>query len=277
MVTGSRSLGTAAITAHQMLHDPRMNALLAQQQQPHAHCDAAAPAPVPSPPDAPTGPESPAAAAVGAWPPADRPPSHPPHASHCSSRPARAGTAPAHRWAAASAGLRAAGHSAGGAAPQRSIHKFGRQTRGCDPAHPNGICHTTWFFDTFVLQPHAAASSLRPALEPTPITTAVGSVTPGRSCSAAPAIGAVLAWRQRVDAGLEHCCRTRPDWCSSSTSNHQELLLMDLPSSAKQPATTGHPGGAQSNGWPAPALGAPGRGVPLRQRNAAAPGVAGAV
>ncbi|GIS14036.1 MAG: ergothioneine biosynthesis protein EgtB [Synechococcus sp.] len=74
------------------------------------------------------------------------------------------------------------------------------------------------------------------AISSTPITTPSGaSPRPQRGLLSRPAIGAVLAWRQRVDAGLEALLKGPPSGVEALVQlglqheqQHQELLLMDL-------------------------------------------------
>ncbi len=100
--------------------------------------------------------------------------------------------------------------------------------------------HTTWFFDTFVLQPYS------PGHQPCdPIWSyqfnsyyeAVGArhPRPQRGLLSRPAIDAILAWCQRVDAGLESLLQDPPEGVEALVQlglqheqQHQELLLMDL-------------------------------------------------
>ena len=68
--------------------------------------------------------------------------------------------------------------------------------------------HTNWFFDTFVLQPHAAGHRACDPLWSYQFNSyyeAVGArhPRPQRGLLSRPAIADVLAWRHRVDAGLE--------------------------------------------------------------------------
>ncbi len=107
--------------------------------------------------------------------------------------------------------------------------------------------HTTWFFETFLLEPHLSGHE-------TPdrrwghlfnsYYEAIGSrhPRPQRGLLTRPAIGEVLAWRQRVDAGLERLLleldRLPPETAGpllelvelglQHEQQHQELLLMDL-------------------------------------------------
>ena len=76
--------------------------------------------------------------------------------------------------------------------------------------------HTNWFFDTFVLQPHAAGHRGCDPLWNYQFNSyydAVGArhPRPQRGLLSRPAIGAVLAWRQRVDAGLEALLQGPPE------------------------------------------------------------------
>ena len=100
--------------------------------------------------------------------------------------------------------------------------------------------HTNWFFDTFVLQPHAAGHRGCDPLWNYQFNSyydAVGArhPRPQRGLLSRPAIGAVLAWRQRVDAGLEAMLQDPPEGVDALVQlglqheqQHQELLLMDL-------------------------------------------------
>ena len=110
--------------------------------------------------------------------------------------------------------------------------------------------HTTWFFETFVLKPALAKGQIT-GFEPAPEAwsylfnsyyDAVGArhPRPERGLLSRPAIGAVLAWRQRVDAALQQLLsRSDANDLSAEQLNllelglqheqqHQELLLMDL-------------------------------------------------
>ncbi|MCT0206243.1 ergothioneine biosynthesis protein EgtB [Synechococcus sp. CS-1332] len=107
--------------------------------------------------------------------------------------------------------------------------------------------HTTWFFETFLLDPHLSGH------EPpdrrwghlfNSYYEAIGSrhPRPQRGLLTRPAIGEVLAWRRRVDAGLETLLLDldrRPAEAAAPLlelvelglqheQQHQELLLMDL-------------------------------------------------
>ncbi|MDM7954206.1 MAG: ergothioneine biosynthesis protein EgtB [Cyanobium sp. CZS 25K] len=121
--------------------------------------------------------------------------------------------------------------------------------QGMDDASPAKwhLGHTTWFFETFLLEPHLRGHG-------TPdrrwghlfnsYYEAVGSrhPRPERGLLTRPAIREVLAWRQRVDAGLEALLREldqRPadeaepllalvELGLQHEQQHQELLLMDL-------------------------------------------------
>jgi len=107
--------------------------------------------------------------------------------------------------------------------------------------------HTTWFFDTFALSPHLADW---PPLDPrwrvlfNSYYEAVGArhPRPQRGLLTRPPIDAVLAWRERVDQGLERLLAqleslppedaARPlqllELGLQHEQQHQELLLMDL-------------------------------------------------
>lgn len=107
--------------------------------------------------------------------------------------------------------------------------------------------HTTWFFETFLLDPHLPGHE-------TPdrrwghlfnsYYEAIGSrhPRPQRGLLTRPAIGEVLAWRRRVDAGLETLLLELDRQPAETAApllelvelglqheqQHQELLLMDL-------------------------------------------------
>jgi ergothioneine biosynthesis protein EgtB len=107
--------------------------------------------------------------------------------------------------------------------------------------------HTTWFFETFLLEPHLSGHE-------TPdrrwghlfnsYYEAIGSrhPRPQRGLLTRPAIGEVLAWRRRVDVGLETLLleldRQPVETAApllelvelglQHEQQHQELLLMDL-------------------------------------------------
>ncbi len=136
--------------------------------------------------------------------------------------------------------------------------------------------HTTWFFETFLLEPHLSGHD-------TPdrrwghlfnsYYEAIGSrhPRPQRGLLTRPAIGEVLAWRRRVDAGLKTLL-LELDRQPAETAGpllelvelglqheqqHQELLLMDLldgfsrnplePAYGQEPPGAGAPGIA--GGW----------------------------
>jgi ergothioneine biosynthesis protein EgtB len=107
--------------------------------------------------------------------------------------------------------------------------------------------HTTWFFETFLLQPHLAgwqSADPRWGYLFNSYYDAVGErhPRPARGLLSRPPIGAVLAWRQRVDAGLEELLadleKGSPERSRTvgallelglhHEQQHQELLLMDL-------------------------------------------------
>lgn len=102
------------------------------------------------------------------------------------------------------------------------------------------LAHTTWFFDTFLLQPHLAG------YEPCdPVWSyqfnsyyeALGDrhPRPQRGMLSRPAIAEILAWRQRVDNGLTRLLQDGDpaliplaELGLHHEQQHQELLLMDL-------------------------------------------------
>lgn len=140
--------------------------------------------------------------------------------------------------------------------------------------------HTTWFFETFLLEPHLpvhATPDRRWGHLFNSYYEAVGSrhPRPERGLLTRPAIGEVLAWRRRVDAGLEALLLDldrRPEGSAAPLlelvelglqheQQHQELLLMDLldgfsrnplePAYGTEPAGAGAGAGAAevSGGW----------------------------
>jgi ergothioneine biosynthesis protein EgtB len=100
--------------------------------------------------------------------------------------------------------------------------------------------HTTWFFDTFVLQPYAPGHLACDPLWSYQFNSyyeAVGArhPRPQRGLLSRPAIGPLLAWRKRVDAELEELLLDPPEDVMALVElglqheqQHQELLLMDL-------------------------------------------------
>ncbi len=100
--------------------------------------------------------------------------------------------------------------------------------------------HTTWFFDTFVLQPHTEGFEACDPLWSYQFNSyyeAVGArhPRPQRGLLSRPAIHEVLAWRQKVDEGLEDLLQNPPPEVTSLVElglnheqQHQELLLMDV-------------------------------------------------
>ena len=131
-----------------------------------------------------------------------------------------------------------------------------------DPLEPEDLClqgmadasppkwhlgHTTWFFETFLLVPHLQgwqSSDRRWSHLFNSYYDAVGSrhPRPERGLLTRPAIGTVMAWRRRVDQGLEQLIATLPSRDAAEgqaleallelglqhEQQHQELLLMDL-------------------------------------------------
>ncbi len=102
------------------------------------------------------------------------------------------------------------------------------------------LAHTAWFFETFLLQPHLPGHQ---ACDPcwsyqfNSYYDAVGErhPRPHRGLLSRPGIGEVLAWRRRIDAGLELLLNNPPaqilvlaELGLQHEQQHQELLLMDL-------------------------------------------------
>ena len=102
------------------------------------------------------------------------------------------------------------------------------------------LAHTTWFFDTFLLQPHLpghTACDPRWSYQFNSYYDAVGErhPRPQRGLLSRPTINEVLAWRRRIDLGLEQllersCPQLHPlaELGVHHEQQHQELLLMDL-------------------------------------------------
>ncbi|MEB3185150.1 MAG: ergothioneine biosynthesis protein EgtB [Cyanobacteriota bacterium] len=112
--------------------------------------------------------------------------------------------------------------------------------------------HTTWFFDTFLLQERRIAGLAgRPAPAPegwgflfNSYYDAVGTrhPRPQRGLLTRPPIADVLAWRERVDAALQRLLEGLGEWTAEQArpwlklielglqheQQHQELLLIDL-------------------------------------------------
>ena len=105
------------------------------------------------------------------------------------------------------------------------------------------LAHTTWFFETFLLQPHAAGLSRRsiPAFDYlfNSYYEAVGPrhPRPQRGLLSRPGVDEVLAYRAHVDAAMARADRAgdRGDSADAASSSglhheqqHQELILMDI-------------------------------------------------
>ena len=105
------------------------------------------------------------------------------------------------------------------------------------------LAHTTWFFDTFVLQPHLARpyalAIVRWSYQFNSYYEAVGERHPRseRGVLSRPTIREILEWRAYVDAGLNASAqpteptselRTLVELGLQHEQQHQELLLMDL-------------------------------------------------
>lgn len=158
-------------------------------------------------------------------------------------------------------------HPMTGALRARLTQVRGRTDQLIAPLEPEDLClqgmadasppkwhlgHTTWFFEQFLLTPLQKAG-LDLEHEPAPAAwsflfnsyyDAVGArhPRPQRGLLSRPPIGAVLAWRQRVDGALERLQERLgeldPDQAGAVADllelglqheqQHQELLLMDL-------------------------------------------------
>ena len=103
------------------------------------------------------------------------------------------------------------------------------------------LAHTTWFFETFVLEPFAPnhrGADPRWNFLFNSYYDAVGprQPRPQRGLLSRPPIAEVMAWRQQVNASLEHLMNAGDDprWSGlielglHHEQQHQELLLMDV-------------------------------------------------
>ena len=103
------------------------------------------------------------------------------------------------------------------------------------------LAHTTWFFDTFVLQPHLASHTHcdpRWSYQFNSYYETVGERHPRseRGVLSRPPVREILAWRAEVDAGLKQLLSNEPtpelqtlvELGLQHEQQHQELLLMDL-------------------------------------------------
>ena len=102
------------------------------------------------------------------------------------------------------------------------------------------LAHTTWFFDTFLLQPHLAghqACDPRWNYQFNSYYEAVGDrhPRPERGLLSRPGMAAILQWRHRVDEGLQRLLESPSgeliqlvELGLQHEQQHQELLLMDL-------------------------------------------------
>ena len=102
------------------------------------------------------------------------------------------------------------------------------------------LAHTTWFFETFLLQAHDPdhhPCDPRWSYQFNSYYDAVGDrhPRPERGLLTRPGIDEILSWRHRVDAGLTALLQAPSDTLSSLVElgmhheqQHQELLLMDL-------------------------------------------------
>ena len=102
------------------------------------------------------------------------------------------------------------------------------------------LAHTTWFFETFLLQPHLAGHQpcdSRWSYQFNSYYEAVGDrhPRPERGLLSRPGIDEILEWRHRVDTGLSQLLEAPSDALRGLAElglhheqQHQELLLMDL-------------------------------------------------
>jgi ergothioneine biosynthesis protein EgtB len=103
------------------------------------------------------------------------------------------------------------------------------------------LAHTTWFFDTFVLQPHLTSHTPcdpRWSYQFNSYYETVGERHPRseRGVLSRPPIREILEWRAEVDAGLTQLLGDEPtpdlqtlmELGLQHEQQHQELLLMDL-------------------------------------------------
>ena len=102
------------------------------------------------------------------------------------------------------------------------------------------LAHTTWFFETFLLQPHLAghqACDPRWTYQFNSYYDAVGDrhPRPERGLLSRPGIATILKWRHRVDDGLQRLLGSASSELMQLAElglqheqQHQELLLMDL-------------------------------------------------
>ena len=146
---------------------------------------------------------------------------------------------------------------------QQRLHQVRQHSVGLiEPLQPEDLClqgmadasppkwhlgHTSWFFETFLLTPHLAGwqgADQRWGYLFNSYYDAVGArhPRPQRGLLTRPPIEAVLAWRQRIDQGLEELlsqleqqslAQAQPlldllELGIQHEQQHQELLLMDL-------------------------------------------------
>ena len=146
---------------------------------------------------------------------------------------------------------------------QQRLHQVRRHSVALiEPLQPEDLClqgmadasppkwhlgHTSWFFETFLLTPHLAGwqgADQRWGYLFNSYYDAVGArhPRPQRGLLTRPPIEAVLAWRQRIDQGLEALlsqleqqplAQAQPllellELGIQHEQQHQELLLMDL-------------------------------------------------
>lgn len=124
-----------------------------------------------------------------------------------------------------------------------SLSPEDQQIQGPDFASPTKwhLAHTTWFFETFLLRPHAAAPRLAPdawGLLFNSYYESLGARHPrlARGLLSRPGLEEVMAWRASVDAQLARLIAHRdgPDFTAlvelglAHEEQHQELILTDL-------------------------------------------------
>jgi ergothioneine biosynthesis protein EgtB len=101
------------------------------------------------------------------------------------------------------------------------------------------LAHTTWFFETFVLEPHGRDygpfdESFRVLFNSYYNAVGARHPRPERGMLTRPSLEAVLAYRAHVDAALERFLLTRGPWTPlvelglQHEQQHQELIVTDV-------------------------------------------------